>query len=262
MADLHNKVAVVTGGLGGMGEEVCKALAQDGADIAVVDVVDPETSKTVQLVEAVGRRAVCYRTDISNSEEVRQMYTAVKEDLGAVDVLVNLAGLVGRRDASITDPVRECEFYMEEPYDEWVKVMKVNVWGAELMVKYAVPLMRERGGGSIVTISSLAGRFGAQAAALSYTASKAALVGLSKQWAKMFGRDGIRSNAIAPGPTKTPMLDSMSEEKKEAFRKGTLTGRISNPQDIARAVCFLAGSESANITGQVLEINGGCWIPA
>lgn len=262
MTNLKNKVAVVTGALGGMGSVVCQHLAKAGADVAVVDVMDPGQSETLELVKAAGQKAVYYKTDISDDASVQKMYASIEEDLGGVDILVNLAGLVGRRDASLTDPVAERDFYMEEPYEEWLNVMNVNVWGASLMVKYAIPLMKARGGGTIVTISSLAGRFGAAAAALSYTASKAALVGLAKQWAKMFGRDGVRSNVIAPGPCKTPMLDSMSDEKKESFRKGTLTGRISTPEDIAKAVCFLSSDDSANISGQVMEINGGCWIPA
>ncbi|MCB0324395.1 MAG: SDR family oxidoreductase, partial [Bdellovibrionales bacterium] len=144
----------------------------------------------------------------------------------------------------------------------WLRVLNVNVWGHQLMVNHAAPLMRARGGGSIVTISSLAGRFGAVAAALSYTASKAALIGLAKQWAKLLGSDGVRSNVIAPGPTRTAMLDSMQPAVVEAFERATLTGRITTPQDIAKAVVFLASDDSANITGQVLDINGGCWIPA
>lgn len=262
MADLEGKLALVTGGQGGMGEVICMALATQGADVAIVDVVDPEKDKVSGKIEAQGQAARYYRSDISNGDDVRNLFSKIDADFGRVDVLVNLAGLVGRRDASIIDPEKERDFYMEEPFEEWLQVMKVNVWGANQMVRHAVSLMRQGGGGSIVNLSSLAGRFGAAAAALSYTASKSALVGLSKQWAKMYGRDGIRSNAIAPGPTNTPMLDSMSDVKKEAFKNATLTGRISEPADIATAVCFLAGPGSGNITGQVLEINGGCWIPA
>lgn len=262
MATLKNKVAIVTGGSGGMGQVVCKTLAEAGADIAVVDIVDPMQSNSQNFVEAAGRKSIYCQTDISKEAEVEKLYSIALKELGGVDVLVNLAGLVGRRDASITDPLAVRDFYLNEPYEEWQKVMAVNVWGAELMVKHAFPLMKVRGGGSIVTISSLAGRFGAAAAALSYTASKAALVGVAKQWAKMLGRDGIRSNVIAPGPTKTAMLDSMSPETIEAFTNATLTGRISTPEDVAQAIRFLASEESANISGQVIELNGGCWIPA
>jgi NAD(P)-dependent dehydrogenase (short-subunit alcohol dehydrogenase family) len=262
MGHLDGKLAIVTGGLGGMGQAICGSLAEAGADICAVDVIDPTHAQTIDLAGGRGRNAVYHKTDITDGASAERLFASVSQQFGGVDILVNCAGLVGRRDATITDPVEERDFYMQEPYEEWLKVMQVNVWGAQLMVTCAVPLMKARGGGTIVTISSLAGRFGAAAAALSYTASKAALIGLSKQWAKMFGRDGIRSNAIAPGPTQTAMLDSMSDEKKENFRKATLTGRISVPEDIAKAVCFLSSNESANITGQVLEINGGCWLPA
>ena len=262
MARFEDKTAVVTGGAGGMGKTVCKVLAEAGADVVVVDLLDPLDEEPQRLVQEVGRKSLYCQCDIGNEQAVEKLYATVSEEFSGVDILVNLAGLVGRRDASISDAVEAQDFYLQETYDEWLKVMQVNVWGAELMVKYTFPLMKLRGGGSIVTISSLAGRFGAAAAALSYTASKAALVGLAKQWAKMFGRDGIRSNVIAPGPTQTPMLDSMPAEVVASFQSSTLTGRITTPDDVARAICFLAGEESANISGQVLEVNGGCWIPA
>ena len=262
MQKLTGKVAVVTGALGGIGKEICSCLAEEGTRIVMVDVVNEDQATVVTSVQSLGGAALYHQTDISVEDSVASLYAAIRAEFGGVDILVNCAGLVGRRDAAITDPLAERDFYLQEPFEEWLAVMRVNAWGPELMVKHAFPLMKERGGGSIVSISSLAGRFGAAAAALSYTASKAALVGLAKQWAKMFGRDGIRSNAVAPGPTQTAMLDSMSDTMKERFRAGTLTGRISHPRDVARAVRFLAGDESANITGQVLEVNGGCWIPA
>ena len=262
MGRLANKVAVVTGGAGGMGQVVCKNLAEAGADIAVVDIVDPIQSKSQNYIEAAGRKSIYCQTDITKEAEVEKLYAIAQEELGGVDILINLAGVVGRRDASISDPHAARDFYMSEPYDEWEQVIKTNVWGAELMVRHAFPLMKIRGGGSIVSISSLAGRFGAAAAALSYTASKAALVGVAKQWAKMLGSEGIRSNIIAPGPVRTKMLESMSAESVAAFTKATLTGRISAPEDVAHTVCFLASDESANISGQVIEVNGGCWIPA
>ena len=249
--ELTEKVAIVTGAAGGMGATIATELASRGAHVAAVDVA-----------ECGDDRVGYYRCDISDHDQVARLCSSIRRDFGGIDIVINCAGLVGRRDPSLKDPIEARQFYLDETYDEWLRVMKVNVWGAVTMVRHAFPFMVERGGGSIVTISSLAGRFGAAAAALSYTASKAALIGLSKQWAKMFGRNGIRSNLIAPGPTRTPMIRSMPTETVEQFQAATMTGRISESYDIAAAVSFLASDASANITGTVVDINGGCWMPA
>jgi 3-oxoacyl-[acyl-carrier protein] reductase len=136
----------------------------------------------------------------------------------------------------------------------------VNVLGAQHMVNHTVPLMVEAGQGSIVTLASMAGRMGADAAAEAYTGSKSDLIGRSKQWAKVYGPRGIRSNVVAPGPVKTGMLRTWSPAQYQAFIEKTPLRRIAEPEDVADAVCFFLSDYSRHITGVTLDLNGGYYI--
>lgn len=190
-----------------------------------------------------------YRADIADREAVREVFAHIAADPShEVRGLVNSAGVYSEAAAgSGTD-------------DEELRLFRVNVLGAQHLVNAAVPLMEQAGSGSIVTLASMAGRMGADAAAEAYTGSKADLIGRSKQWAKVYGPRGIRSNVVAPGPVDTAMIRSWTHERRQAFIAKTPLRRIAEPEDIADAVAFLLGNQSRHITGVCLDVNGGYYI--
>ncbi len=242
-------VCVVTGAAQGIAFAVCQELAAQGWDVAMCDV--QELSKwagAVEEVRGLGADARAYQVDIGNSPSVAAAAAAIDKDFpGRVKGLANVAGIVSR-----TTPGEESD-------DEWARHLNINVVGTARVTKFIAPLMAQAGGGGIVTISSLAARFGAEAAALCYTAAKAALIGMSKQFAKMYAKQGIRSNCIAPGPVQTPMLD-WDEATRERFRNATLLKRIAVPEDIASAVAFLLSDKARHITAATLDVNGGQYV--
>ena len=144
--------------------------------------------------------------------------------------------------------------------EDELRIFRVNVLGAQHLVNAAVPLMTKAGRGSIVTLASMAGRMGADAAAEAYTGSKSDLIGRSKQWAKVYGPSGIRSNVVAPGPVNTGMIRSWTPALRQAFIEKTPLRRIAEPEDIAEAVWFLLSDHSRHITGVCLDVNGGYYI--
>jgi 3-oxoacyl-[acyl-carrier protein] reductase len=234
---LLNKVAVVTGGAKGIGGEIAKLFALEGAKVIVADM--GELSFRLDNVELIS-------LNVADSAACKVFFDQVIAKYGRIDVLVNNAGIT--RDAMTKKMTDE----------QWDAVINVNLKGVFNLTRYVGPKMEEDGGGSIINISSVVGLFGNIGQA-NYAATKAGLLGLTMTWAKEFARKGVpvRCNAIAPGYIMTDILKTVPEELLQQFAKLTMLGRLGQPDEIAKAALFLASDDSSYITGQTLSVNGG-----
>lgn len=233
-------VALVTGGSRGIGEAICRRLADEGYIVAVN--YKNSAEKAEALAAEIGGRA--YRADVSQYDEVCAMFDSVERELGPVEVLVNNAAI------SVVGVFQDCTD------EEWEKIFGVNVKGVFNCCKCALSNMLNKQHGSIVNISSIWGVTGGSCEC-HYSAAKAAVIGYTKSMAKELGPSGIRVNCVAPGAVKTDMNAHLSKEDWDGIIEETPVGRIGAPEDIAEAVAFLAGEKASYITGAVLNVNGG-----
>jgi NAD(P)-dependent dehydrogenase (short-subunit alcohol dehydrogenase family) len=243
---LSNKVALVTGGSSGIGRAIALKLSQAGAKVAILDIKECEDL----LDEIGGDKARFYRCDVTSAEEVKETVNRVYEDFGRIDIVVNAAGIIIRKDA------------VETSEEEWDRVLNVNLKGPFLVSKYSIPYMIRGGGGSIVNIASGWGLKGGPKA-VAYCASKGGLVNMTRAMAIDHGKNGIRVNCVAPGDVDTPMLRSEAKQlgiSWEDFLRDASNrplARIGRPEDIANAVLFLASDMASWITGATLVVDGG-----
>lgn len=245
MADLSNKVAVVTGGRRGIGRAIALLLAQRGADVMIGDCTeDPGLDTAADIAAATGRRIEACCVDVANSTSAKEFIDRTIEEFGRVDILVNNAGIT--RDNLI---VRISDA-------DWDAVLNVNLKGVFNCCKAAArPMMKQRFG-RIVNISSVAGVAG-NAGQANYAASKAGVIGLTKTLAKELGSRNITVNAVAPGLITTALTDVLPQDLKDMAVKMTPLGRVGKPEDVAKAVAFLASDDAEFITGQILSVDGG-----
>lgn len=245
MADLSNKVAVVTGARRGIGRAIAMTLAQRGADVMIGDCVeDPVKGTAAEIAAATGRRVVAHCVDVAKIESAIEFIEGAVEEFGRVDILVNNAGIT--RDNLI---VRISD-------EDWDSVLNVNLKGAFNCCKAVARQMMKQRYGRIVNITSVAGLAG-NAGQTNYASSKAGLVGFTKSLAKELGSRNITVNAVAPGFVTTALTDVLPQDLKDTAIKMTPLGRVGTPEDIARAVAFLVSDDAAFITGQVLSVDGG-----
>ncbi|NCD21643.1 MAG: 3-oxoacyl-[acyl-carrier-protein] reductase [Spartobacteria bacterium] len=241
---LENKIALVTGAARGIGQAIALQLAADGADLALCDVKAEWLDDTAAKVKALGRRTETYAMDVANGAAVGEAVARILADFGRIDVLVNNAGIT--RDTLL----------MRMSEEDWDAVLDVNLKGAFLVTKAVVkPMMKQRSG-AIVNIASVVGIMGNPGQA-NYTASKAGLIALTKTTAKELGSRNVRVNAVAPGFIRTAMTDKLAEPVKEAMLKMVPLGRLGEPEDVAKAVAFLASDAAAYVNGQTLAVCGG-----
>ena len=238
--------AIITGSARGIGAAIALRLAKDGIDIALNDVSENsfENNDLMDQIKAVGVKCEKFIADVSKADQVEAMVKAVKEQFGSIDVLVNNAGIT--RDGLLAR-------MSEENYDLVIAVNQKSVYN---MMRYVAPIMMKQRSGRIINMSSVAGLHG-NAGQFNYSASKAAIIGMTKSAAKELGSRGINVNAIAPGFISTPMTDLLTEEQKKAILEMIAMKRYGNVEEIAGVASFLAGKDSSYVTGQVIEISGG-----
>jgi 2-hydroxycyclohexanecarboxyl-CoA dehydrogenase len=242
-------VAIVTGGGSGIGRAICLRLAGEGVRVAVADINLGGAEETAALAAGSTGEAWPVRCDITSLDDVRGVASGARERWGRVDVLVNNAGW------------DRMEPFLDSQPETWDRVIAINLRGPINCFAAVLPAMVEQGGGSIVSISSDAGRVGSSGEAV-YSACKAGIIGFSKTVAREVARHQVRVNVVCPGPTKTPLLDEVTGGETgakiiEAMVRSVPFRRLGEPEDIAGAVVFFASDDSAFCTGQVLSVSGG-----
>ncbi len=245
--ELEGQIALVTGGGQGIGRAISLALAKDGADVIIFELNSEKTEEVSKDIYSLGRKTLSVTVDVSNAEEVEDGFRKAIESFGRIDILVNNAGIT--KDALIVRMKDE----------DWDKVLEVNLKGAFLCTRSAVKTMSKQRYGRIINISSVVAFMG-NPGQVNYVASKAGILGLTKTVAKEYATRGITVNAIAPGFIQTAMTDALPEQVKETMLKEIPLGKFGSPDDVARAVRFLALKDSGYITGQVIHVNGGMYM--
>ncbi|MFZ5918513.1 MAG: SDR family NAD(P)-dependent oxidoreductase [Chloroflexota bacterium] len=245
---LKDKVAIVTGAGRGIGLGITLAFAREGARVAACDVRADLLDGALAEIRALGGEALAFPMDVTRRDQIQRVVDEVLTRWGTIDILVNNAGI-----------------YEVLPFEEiseaqWDRLLAVNLKGAFLCCQAVVPAMKRQGAGRIISIASSAGKTGGTLAGAHYSVSKAGVICLAKQLARELGPHGITVNAVAPGRIDTPMIHAVSDEENAAFVQRTPLGRLGTPQDVARAVVFLACDEASFITGEILDVNGGLLI--
>ena len=238
------KVALITGAARGMGAAHARALAREGANVAIVDIAAEAGEQLAAELGRAGAEASYHDHDVTDAGAWTELVAAVEQRHGPIGVLVNNAGVQVR------------SVGIEADDDEWAKVTGINQRGVFLGMRAVIPSMVQSGGGSIVNVASVAALVG-MTGSIPYQASKAAVLGLTRGAAVSYGRDRIRVNAICPGLVVTGMTQSASVEAVEALKAKIPLGRDGQPDEISAAVVFLASDESSYITGVALPIDGG-----
>ncbi|MDO9557007.1 MAG: 3-oxoacyl-[acyl-carrier-protein] reductase [Coriobacteriia bacterium] len=246
MARLTDKVALVTGSSQGIGAEIARRLAAEGAAVAVNYIAGSEAAAcdVVACIQAAGGTADAFKADVGDPESVAALVDAVAERFGRLDVLVNNAGIT--RDGLL---VRMSD-------EDWGDVIRTNLTGAFLMTRAAAKLMMKARSGSIINISSVVGIAG-NAGQVNYASAKAGLIGMTKSVARELASRNVRVNAVAPGFIETDMTAALPAATREAALGSIAMKRMGTPADIAAVVVFLASDEAAYITGQTLAVDGG-----
>ena len=245
MGRLDDKVAIITGAASGIGLATARRFAAEGAKVVVADVADEAGTA---LADEIGGTYI--HVDVADEASVQAMFARVVEVYGGVDVLFNNAGISPADDDSI----------LNTGLDAWRRVQDVNLTSVYLCCKYGIPLLLERGGGSIVNTASFVAVVGSATSQVSYTASKGGVLAMSRELGVQFARQGIRVNALCPGPVNTPLLQELFAKDPERAARRLVhvpMGRFAEPEEIASAVLFLASDDASFVTSSTFLVDGG-----
>ena len=235
---LEGKVCVITGAAGGIGAASAELFAAEGAKVVGVDLEEGSPGD------------LSLAADVTNEDDVRGMYERAKAEFGRIDVLFNNAGISPNDDASILDT----------SFEAWQRVQDVNLKSVFFCCKYGIPYLLEGGGGSVINTASFVAVMGAATSQISYTASKGGVLAMTREMGVEFGRQGVRVNALCPGPVNTPLLQELfaKDPEKAARRKVHLPmGRFAEAEEIARGALFLASDDSSYVTASTFLVDGG-----
>ncbi len=246
---LDGKVALVTGGGGGIGKVAAERFAAEGARVMVADVADDVAEETVAGIVATGAEAGFVHADVSRAADVEAMIAATVERFGGLTVLFNNAGVFLQGDDSV----------LTTPEDVWDRVIAINLKSVFLGCQYGIPAMLASGGGAIVNMASFVALMGAATPQIAYTASKGGVLAMTREIAVEFARKGIRANALCPGPVETPLLRALLGDESQWQRRlvHVPVGRFGRAEEIANGALFLASDESSFMTGAALVVDGG-----
>jgi NAD(P)-dependent dehydrogenase (short-subunit alcohol dehydrogenase family) len=247
---LNEKVSIITGAGSGMGRVAALRFAAEGSSVVVADMQKASAEETVRQIRATGGEATAIAVDVSVEADAKAMVDVAVEKFGRLDVLYNNAGIMPEADHSVVDT----------PIEIWDQVMAVNVRGVYLACKYAIPRMLENKRGSIINVSSFVALLGCSVPQDAYTASKGAILALTRSLAVQFAPNGIRTNAILPGPVETPLLMEWlvkDEQAKKIRLARNPSGRFGKPDEVVSMAVYLASDESAWTNGASLVIDGG-----
>ena len=241
---LEGKIAFVTGMGSGLGQAIAVLFAEQGAAVAGTSTTEAKGQSTVAMIENIGGKALFRPGDVSHSGQMEALIEETVKRFGGLDIVVNSAGV--RTNGSVTE-ITEAE---------WDRTIDVNLKGAFVVSRLAIPQMIKRGGGVILNIGARSGIAG-QAGRAAYCASKGGLITLTEAMAMDYAAQKIRVNCICPGPTRTPMVDTSTPERLAHYRRRVPIGRIGEPQDIAWAALYLASDEGSMVTAAILPVDGG-----
>jgi NAD(P)-dependent dehydrogenase (short-subunit alcohol dehydrogenase family) len=238
MGRLDGKVCVITGAAGGIGAESARLFGEEGATVVGVDLA-PDSEGDLAL-----------QADVSDPQQVEDLYARAREDYGRIDVLFNNAGISPSDDGSVLDTSLEA----------WQKVQEVNLKSVFLCCKHGIPHVLESGGGSVINTASFVAVMGAATSQVSYTASKGGVLALSRELGVQFARQGVRVNALCPGPVNTPLLQELYAKDQEAAARRLVhlpMGRFAEPREVANSALFLASDDSSYVTASTFLVDGG-----
>lgn len=253
MIDLSGKVALITGGAGGIGRAAAQAFVRAGAKIVIIDLIEEYGLEAVREIETDGGEAMFVKADVSKADEVAAYVAAAKERFGRIDIFVNNAAWEG-----------VVQSLAEYPDDVFDKVIAINIRGVFLGLKHVLPVMYAQGGGVVINTSSIAGHIGSPGL-VAYTASKHAVLGMTKTAATEGAKFNVRVNAVSPGAVDTRMLRSLAKLNRpdaeaaamEKYAVDSPNGKLATPEEIANVMLFLASDLSAHMSGQSFRVDGG-----
>ena len=246
MGRLDGKVCVITGAGGGMGRDATVLFSEEGAQVCAADV----NLEAAEETASQARDAFAHQVDVADEASVKAMMDATIARYGGIDVLYNNAGISPNDDASVLDTSVEA----------WDRVQAVNTRGVFLCCKHGIPHLLERGGGSVINVASFVAIVGAATSQISYSASKGAVLSMSRELAVQFARDNVRVNALCPGPVETPLLLNIFGDDPAALERRRVhwpTGRLAKPREVVNGALFLASDESSYVTGSTFLVDGG-----